>query len=281
MNKTPAVYLAGPIDCVQPENEEARRWRTTAKAHLTNLCLFDPAMAFGGLAVEAPDYLEAVDGAAVRAADGVLAAIFPEIPSWGTPAEVWLAASLDIPVVLWTPDGLVPPYYQRFDAYVGLKDACRAVHAAAHEHRAKGRSAPIVWAISEGIQAPQMPGDAGYDMSAMYDHAIAPGERARIELGSGYIPLRVAIPPGMFCVPFVRSSLAAKGLLVAPTIIEQYRGPLYAFVFNTSNEAISIKAGDRIAQLVFFRLTTPEVYYTDGPLPSSDRGVNGFGSTGT
>jgi len=138
----------------------------------------------------------------------------------------------------------------------------------------------MLWSIGTGIQAPQLPGDAGFDMTALESVGIAPGDNARIPLGADLTPLRVAIPVGTFCVPFVRSSWADRGLMVAPTIIEQYRGPLYAFVFNASDEFLEINAGERIAQLVFFPLLVPKLEESSGPLPPSIRGANGFGSTG-
>jgi dUTP pyrophosphatase len=229
---------------------------------------------------EAPDYLEAVNSVAVRSADAVLVGVFPEIASWGTPAEIWLAESLDIPVTLWVPAGIIPPYYRRFAAFTSLETATAVIRETAYEHAARTDATETLWSIGTGIQAPQLAGDAGYDMTALESVGLAPGDHARIPLGANGTPLRVAIPVGTFCVPFVRSSWADRGLMVAPTVIEQYRGPLYAFAYNAGDEFLDIDAGERIAQLVFFDLRTPKLEVCDGPLPTSHRGDRGFGSTG-
>lgn len=50
-------------------------------------------------------------------------------------------------------------------------------------------------------------------------------------------------------------------------------------LFNLSGEDFHIKAGDRIAQLVLERISTPPVEEVDD-LDATQRGAGGFGSTG-
>ena len=61
-----------------------------------------------------------------------------------------------------------------------------------------------------------------------------------------------------------------------------YRGELKAVVDNISNKVQTLKQGERYFQLIFTKLTKPdnvEVINKD-QLSKTDRGDNGFGSTG-
>jgi len=66
----------------------------------------------------------------------------------------------------------------------------------------------------------------------------------------------------------------------APGLIDSgYRGEIQVVLLNTDKEAtFSAEAGERIAQLVI--LPVPEVVLREvDELPSSERGVRGFGSS--
>ena len=59
-------------------------------------------------------------------------------------------------------------------------------------------------------------------------------------------------------------------------------GEVKVLLFNHNADGdLELQPGDRIAQLVLEKIATPEVVVCDGPLPSSDRGEGGFGSTGS
>jgi len=102
---------------------------------------------------------------------------------------------------------------------------------------------------------------------------------------------RANIPTGLFFeLPFgheaqirPRSGLALKsGLTVlnSPgTIDSDYRGEISVILINLGNEKIEIKNGDRIAQLIFAPINKVELIETD-ILSTTERGNNGFGSTG-
>lgn len=78
-----------------------------------------------------------------------------------------------------------------------------------------------------------------------------------------------------------RSGLALKNFIDvgAGVIDSDYRGPLGVLLFNFSDEPFQVRIGDRIAQLIIERISTPEVAIVD-ELPTTDRGAGGFGSTG-
>ena len=123
-------------------------------------------------------------------------------------------------------------------------------------------------------------GDAGLDLSSAIDLEVAPGERAMVPTG-----LAVAIPAGHAGLVLPRSGLASRrGLTLAnsPGLIDAgYRGELTCAVVNLDRtEAVSIRAGDRIAQLVIVPVAVVRPGWVE-ELPASERGEGGFGSTGS
>ena len=60
------------------------------------------------------------------------------------------------------------------------------------------------------------------------------------------------------------------------------RGNIKILMFNHNNEeALHIQPGDKIAQLIFEKVYTPKILkIEDEALSETDRGMNGFGSTG-
>jgi dUTP pyrophosphatase len=123
------------------------------------------------------------------------------------------------------------------------------------------------------------PGDAGLDLRAAEPAKVAPGERAMIPTG-----LAVAIPDGHAGLVLPRSGLASKrGLTLAnaPGLIDAgYRGEVIVAVVNLDrHQAVTIEAGDRIAQLVVVALPDVEPSFVE-ELPDSHRGEGGFGSSG-
>lgn len=135
--------------------------------------------------------------------------------------------------------------------------------------------------LDEGIEPPAYakPGDAGADLRIVQDIDLAPGQRALVKTG-----LSLALPYGFVGLIHPRSGLAAKhGLTVvnAPgTVDAGYRGEVMVTLLNTdASEPITLKRGDRIAQLVIQRVETA-VFIQVEELPESVRGSGGFGSTG-
>ena len=121
---------------------------------------------------------------------------------------------------------------------------------------------------------------AGMDLRANIDASITlkPLERAIIKTG-----LFIALPPGFEAQVRPRSGLAIKkGITVlnSPgTVDADYRGEIGVILVNLSNEDFVIQDGERVAQLVIAkheRVTWQEVDL----LSETERGANGFGSTG-
>ena len=122
-------------------------------------------------------------------------------------------------------------------------------------------------------------GAAGLDVVAAEDIDLAPGARAAVATG-----FALAIPDGWEVQVRPRSGLALRHgvtcLNTPGTIDHGYTGELVVLLENaTGATTATIKAGDRIAQLV----VTPIVYAVPvevDALPGSARGAGGFGSTG-
>lgn len=138
-------------------------------------------------------------------------------------------------------------------------------------------------AHAEGLPLPgyATTGAAGMDLMAAVAHAVTvpPGGRALIPTG-----LRVAIPTDHELQIRPRSGLALKHGITLPntpgTIDSDYRGELGVILLNTGAEAFVVERGMRIAQAVLapvLRAEWDEVVELD----ATDRGVGGFGSTGT
>jgi dUTP pyrophosphatase len=135
--------------------------------------------------------------------------------------------------------------------------------------------------LSADIELPSYAhvGDAGLDLRSAEDVTLQPGERALIGTG-----LAFAIPDGHAGFVLPRSGLALTAglsLVNAPGLIDsRYRGELKIIAINLDrSEAIVIRRGDKIAQLVIERVES--VTLLDVPeLDTTDRGEGGFGSTG-
>lgn len=121
-------------------------------------------------------------------------------------------------------------------------------------------------------------GDAGADLHASHSVVILPGESKLVPTG-----ISLAIPEGYVGLVHPRSGLAAKhGITVlnAPgTIDSGFRGELKVILINHGTDSYSVSRNDRIAQLVIQKVEEAEFVMVD-ELSSSERGLDGFGSTG-
>jgi dUTP pyrophosphatase len=130
------------------------------------------------------------------------------------------------------------------------------------------------------LPAYQTEGSSGVDLYAAIDEPVTlkPGEYKVVSAG-----IRIAIPPGYEGQVRARSGLAARsgvGVLNGPgTIDSDYRGVVSVILFQFGTEPLTIRRGDRIAQLVIVKHET--IVWIDSPrLDETGRNSNGFGSTG-
>lgn len=117
--------------------------------------------------------------------------------------------------------------------------------------------------------------DAGLDLYAMEDGYIRCNQSRTFDTG-----VHVQIPEG--CVGLVKSKsglMCNHGILTDGTIDAHYTGPIKVCLFNHGTSKYEVKKGDKIAQLVIVPCLLPVVNFVDS-LEETDRGDNGFGSTG-
>jgi dUTP pyrophosphatase len=121
-------------------------------------------------------------------------------------------------------------------------------------------------------------GDAGLDLHALADVTLPPSHRALVGTG-----LAVAIPTGYAGLVLPRSGLAlTQGVTVlnAPGLVDAgYRGELKVLLVNHGDTPVTLRRGERVAQLVIQRVEQAELIEV-AELPPSSRGTGGFGSTG-
>lgn len=120
------------------------------------------------------------------------------------------------------------------------------------------------------------PGDAGFDLVAAEDVIIYPGETKVVPTG-----LSFEIPPGYELQVRPRSGISrnTKLRVILGTVDSGYRSGVGIIAENTGEEAYEVKCGDRIAQGVIAPVMTACFVETD-KLSDTERGGNGFGSTG-
>jgi dUTP pyrophosphatase len=120
-------------------------------------------------------------------------------------------------------------------------------------------------------------GSAGLDLyfCASEPITIPVGTVTRIPTG-----IAVAVPAGYVGLIRDRSSLAMAGLqTVAGVIDSDYRGEVMVAVHNTGTTSLTLRPGDRIAQMLILDCPRLDVVET-AELPGTERGAGGFGSTG-
>jgi len=134
--------------------------------------------------------------------------------------------------------------------------------------------------LSEEVKLPKkaLPADAGYDVFANEQVVLQPGERKLIGTG-----LKIAIPNGYEAQVRPKSGLAINyGITVLNTpgtIDPNYRGELKVILINLSDREVRIEKGQKIAQIIFNKVETPEIVEVD-ELDETERNEKGFGSTG-
>ncbi|MCQ6524824.1 dUTP diphosphatase [Bacillus paranthracis] len=127
------------------------------------------------------------------------------------------------------------------------------------------------------------PGDSGFDLVVAEDTIIWPGETKVVQTG-----LAFEIPPGYELQVRPRSGMTrnTKLRVVLGTVDSGYRGEVGVLVDNTeipkaaNMQAHVIEKGTRIAQGVIAPVIIAHFDEVD-ELSHSERGTNGYGSTGT
>lgn len=132
--------------------------------------------------------------------------------------------------------------------------------------------------VGPGGKAPtrSYEGDAGFDLYCSESMVLQPGDYLDIPTA-----VQVALPTGYWALITGRSSTWRKrNLLVVDGVIDNgYRGELFSAVYNTGQSAVVIDRGERLAQMILLPVWGGRLVQVE-ELPASERGSNGFGSTG-
>lgn len=146
-------------------------------------------------------------------------------------------------------------------------------------YRGERAKLPVKWLGPGDIPDPpsqKTVASAGFDITANSNGTIAPFQQVLVPTGWAF-----AIPDGWVGFVKPRSGLAVSVWLdtKAGVIDADYRGELRVVLRNDGPDPFRFKRLDRIAQLVILPCLLATAVVVD-ELPSTERGDNGFGSTG-
>lgn len=117
--------------------------------------------------------------------------------------------------------------------------------------------------------------DAGLDLRTPVTRVAYPHSSICIDT-----KVHVEIPEGYCGLLKSKSGLNTKHMIQTEGVIDAgYTGSIVVPVYNHSDEPYIFGAGDKITQLVIVPVLLPELDLVDS-LEETDRGDNGFGSTG-
>lgn len=117
---------------------------------------------------------------------------------------------------------------------------------------------------------------AGLDLYADENIVVPAGDRALVPTG-----IAIALDPNTVGLIWPRSGLAVKyGIATGAGVIDaDYRGEVKVLLVNHGHSAYLVNRGERIAQILIQPAMKPAMIEM-AELPLSERGENGFGSTG-
>ena len=117
--------------------------------------------------------------------------------------------------------------------------------------------------------------DAGLDLYAIDDAVIPSYGSYTFDTG-----VHIEIPKGFVGLIASKSGLNVKLGLTSEGVIDAgYTGSIAVKLYNNTMYPRTIERGDKISQLILLPIITPELELADS-LEDSERGANGFGSSG-
>ena len=132
--------------------------------------------------------------------------------------------------------------------------------------------------LDEGAKMPTRAhaDDAGLDLYSRENRVIFPHSSATFDIG-----VHVEIPRGYVGMIKSKSGLNVKYGLTSEGVLDcGYTGSIRVKLYNHSSEAYTVAAGDKISQLVITPFIAPELELVKDFGTETERGENGFGSTG-
>lgn len=117
--------------------------------------------------------------------------------------------------------------------------------------------------------------DAGFDIRTPIDVVVESKWHSFIDTG-----IHIEIPEGYVGMIKSKSGLNCKNNLVTEGVIDTgYTGTIGVKIYNHGKDDYKFKAGDKITQLVILPIPEVNLIQVD-KLEETERGDNGFGSTG-
>ena len=122
--------------------------------------------------------------------------------------------------------------------------------------------------------------DLGYDLFALDDTELAPRATVRVRTGIAVEARHPATGTALGLLVRDRSSMAAKGIATTAGVIDAgYRGEILILMTNLGDVSLSLKAGEKIAQMIPVPVLTGIIEEVP-TLEDSSRAEKGFGSSG-
>lgn len=136
--------------------------------------------------------------------------------------------------------------------------------------------------LDDGAFAPESAheDDAGYDLRTPIDFRIQEHGYAKIDTG-----VHMAIPKGYVGFLKSKSGLNVRNHLTGEGVIDSgYTGSIVVKLYHHQDSGFGLcakefKRGDKIIQIVLLPIIKPKIKVVDS-LEETERGSNGFGSTG-
>ena len=117
--------------------------------------------------------------------------------------------------------------------------------------------------------------DAGYDLYAVEDAVVMAGSSYTFDTG-----VHMEIPPNHVGMVKSKSGLNVNHGITSEGVIDAgYTGSICVKLYNHGDRNIIIERGMKISQIVIMPIITPELEIVSS-LEETERGSNGFGSTG-
>lgn len=117
--------------------------------------------------------------------------------------------------------------------------------------------------------------DAGLDLYSRETVILSARESVKLDTG-----VHIELPPDTVGFIKSKSGLNVKHGIVSEGVIDEgYTGSIVVKLFNNSGRDYLVQRGDKISQLVILPVLKPSIEIV-GELERTERGDNGFGSTG-
>lgn len=118
--------------------------------------------------------------------------------------------------------------------------------------------------------------DAGLDLMSRKTETIEPYGSAVFDTG-----VHIRLPKNTAGLLISKSGLNVKSGITSRGLIDEgYQGPIIVRLYNHTNKPYTVKAGDKITQLVVFPVLYEDVELVDDFEEITERGDNGLGSSG-